>query len=693
MHAVPLVIQYQGHIQELGTAFVGDGFFKFLLVGEQNKVLWHHDTTSLSSGQPAGSLVINVSRGAFSIGLGGSTTQPLNPSIFTNDSLSLRVWFGVSRDRIERLIPDRPISAVAFAIQAQNAVRAEAAVRVENLGDASVAERHLQPALLSKLDASANGLIQSSNAILSRLNTVSNPLSANISTASNVFTTGLLITSNNILTLLQAAQTSVQVLSNALTAQVVSSNALLRAALDAKKSARVASLLGLLDGVLAGTNLWTGSNHFVGPVVSFDSNNVVYGRFTGRFVGDGSGLTSLPSTSIAGQIPIELIPGLDASWVVSGAFSGDRLAPLDASKIATGVLDPNRIPLLDASKISTGTLNETRLDPLLVRRPELTVASNALSERVTFVNTNLTAGIDLEKANRILALAQALRDLVSGTNTWTGENTFTGVVRATHSANQWFGNFSGNGGALTNVVANQVIGTLGQASLPSDRIAGIIPTNNIPPLDGAMLTSGTVPDDRISTQLARTPVMLSLFRGLDERVTTLSNRIEAPNQAAAPFVSSDPADSSLLAKGLQLFLTIPAPGWVAGTSANAPSARYNHSAVWTGSEFIVWGGNFSAQQYSDSGARYKPDVDTWQNLSPLDAPSARSGHSAVWTGTEMIVWGGFATNAALGTGGRYNPSTGKWAPVSSVNAPSAREGHIAVWTGSRMVVWGGDDGN
>ena len=61
-------------------------------------------------------------------------------------------------------------------------------------------------------------------------------------------------------------------------------------------------------------------------------------------------------------------------------------------------------------------------------------------------------------------------------------------------------------------------------------------------------------------------------------------------------------------------------------------------------------------------------------------PDARGGHTAVWTGTEMIVWGG-STNMALNTGGRYNPSTDSWISTSTTNAPTARTAHTAVWTG------------
>jgi hypothetical protein len=37
--------------------------------------------------------------------------------------------------------------------------------------------------------------------------------------------------------------------------------------------------------------------------------------------------------------------------------------------------------------------------------------------------------------------------------------------------------------------------------------------------------------------------------------------------------------------------------------------------------------------------------DTWDPTSLINAPTARLDHTAVWTGSEMIVWGGFNTTA------------------------------------------------
>ena len=57
-----------------------------------------------------------------------------------------------------------------------------------------------------------------------------------------------------------------------------------------------------------------------------------------------------------------------------------------------------------------------------------------------------------------------------------------------------------------------------------------------------------------------------------------------------------------------------------------------------------------------------------------NAPDCPRSHTAVWTGSEMIVWGGGVAAATyLNTGGRYNPSTDSWTATSTTNAPDARD--------------------
>jgi len=128
--------------------------------------------------------------------------------------------------------------------------------------------------------------------------------------------------------------------------------------------------------------------------------------------------------------------------------------------------------------------------------------------------------------------------------------------------------------------------------------------------------------------------------------------------------------------------------WVrTSTGVNVPSSRSGHTAVWTGTEMIVWGGYYSGGRLN-TGGRYDPATDRWLTTSiGIDVPSARAGHTAVWSGSEMIVWGG---GNFFNTGGRYDPSADRWLPTSiGIDVPSARAGHTAVWSGSEMIVWGG----
>jgi N-acetylneuraminic acid mutarotase len=127
--------------------------------------------------------------------------------------------------------------------------------------------------------------------------------------------------------------------------------------------------------------------------------------------------------------------------------------------------------------------------------------------------------------------------------------------------------------------------------------------------------------------------------------------------------------------------------WYTTSVANAPGGRYGHTAIWTGSEMIIWGGG-----QDNTGGRYNPSSDTWIGMAAGNAPSARKGHTSVWTGTEMIVWGGQGA-AIFNNGAAFSPATGTWQAISASEAPAARTGHTAVWTGSQMIVWGGWDGN
>ena len=82
---------------------------------------------------------------------------------------------------------------------------------------------------------------------------------------------------------------------------------------------------------------------------------------------------------------------------------------------------------------------------------------------------------------------------------------------------------------------------------------------------------------------------------------------------------------------------------------------------------IVWGG-FGAG-VTNTGARYDPGTDGWApTLVGAGVPSARARHTAVWTDSGMIVWGGSSFPTVVNTGARYDPATDGWTPRPRVSA-------------------------
>lgn len=126
------------------------------------------------------------------------------------------------------------------------------------------------------------------------------------------------------------------------------------------------------------------------------------------------------------------------------------------------------------------------------------------------------------------------------------------------------------------------------------------------------------------------------------------------------------------------------------------AARADHSGVWTGTEFVVWGG-FSGNKVDGGtfadGAAYDPAAGTWRTLAPSPlGPRAR--HAAVWTGTEMVVWGGAAEKFGVGgllDGAAYDPASDRWRPIAPAPEGFDRSHARAVMFDGLAVFAGGSD--
>jgi hypothetical protein len=119
------------------------------------------------------------------------------------------------------------------------------------------------------------------------------------------------------------------------------------------------------------------------------------------------------------------------------------------------------------------------------------------------------------------------------------------------------------------------------------------------------------------------------------------------------------------------------------------------SAVWTGSTWIVFGGQAcNSSAYVNAGAAYDPAANVWTPLPAEGAPSARGNHGAVWDGSEMIVWGGLDDSGAqLADGAAYDPLARRWRPITAQLGSVPTSGFTTVGIPEGMLTWGGNAGD
>jgi N-acetylneuraminic acid mutarotase len=282
-----------------------------------------------------------------------------------------------------------------------------------------------------------------------------------------------------------------------------------------------------------------------------------------------------------------------------------------------------------------------------------------------------------------------------GGTPYTGTGYFKFAILDGASAVQW-SNASMSGGepnaavslAVSNGLFNVLLGDSSlpnMAALPASAFSGTERTLRVWfSSDGSAFTQ--LSPDR---QIAAVPYALQAeeAKNADTVDGQHASELGLPSGAIVLGVAND---SRLTAAGLAPLLPWPID-WGVITTDGAPLGRAHHTAVWTGSEMLIWGGSDGSSFQLNTGGRYDPATDTWTAITTSGAPSGRENHTAVWTGSEMLVWGGQSGPGLVSTGGRYDPATDTWTAITTSGAPTGRRYHTAVWTGSEMLVWGGSD--
>jgi hypothetical protein len=367
-----------------------------------------------------------------------------------------------------------------------------------------------------------------------------------------------------------------------------------------------------------------------GAIVRRDSNgNFAAGTISGAgFVGSGSGLTGLNAANLVGTA--------SSAASFTGALAGDVTGTQQATVVAAvgGVSAAN---LASAAAAATAATAANTPGAIVKRDSSGNFNAGTVAGAFAGDGSGLT-GLNAANLTGTVPDGRLSANVATGAtaaNAATAANTAGAIVKRDSNGNFTAGTvsgaFNGDGSSLTNLSAANLSG-----ALPSAVAASSIPS-------GVMVVSA----------LAQ--------------------------------------DASLISQGYQFVMTASAPAWVNGTSTGCLTARSGHTALWDGQEMVIWGGNISSATptFVNSGGMYRPDLDQWTPVSTVSPPSPRAGHTAVWTGTQMIVWGGFDSSGSLNTGGRFVPSSQTWSAASTANVPAPRSGHAAVWTGTAMLIWGG----
>ncbi len=121
------------------------------------------------------------------------------------------------------------------------------------------------------------------------------------------------------------------------------------------------------------------------------------------------------------------------------------------------------------------------------------------------------------------------------------------------------------------------------------------------------------------------------------------------------------------------------------------SPRNLAASVWTGKEWIVWGGTNGAQEFGD-GAAYDLAGGGWRRIAPSPLSPRRFRGGGVWTGNELLLTAGstggepYGGNGemALADGAAYDPITDAWRSIA--DGP-AHPGFVPIWTGTHMLLF------
>ena len=631
---VPQIIQYESRIAVGTDPYNGIGHFKFAFV-DPNKAItyWSNDGSSVNAWEPEKYVSLPVTGGLYSISLGDlslTNMVPISPTVFTNSAVNIRVWFSNGQTPFQLVFPDQQFISVGYAMTAANV--ADGSVTAAQIANGAV--------ISSKIASGAVGASQMA------------PNAA----AQNLTASGGLVISDQ-------------------------DNALNLTAAGFQKIGKI-----LADGDRWVTNVayspnpkahhsavWTGNEMIVwggyDNYSHYDRTGALY-DFRSDMWTSISAVNSPTSGALFSGYSVAIWTGQDVLVRGDGLnWKSYNKTKNTWSNIATSNAPPESSY---ATYTWTGTelivicqgKGSRRYDPVNNQWKNLSITNGPTGHAAVWTGSELIVWGGIVSPLSYGGIYNPRTD------TWKAITRKNAPSMRSNSQAVWTGN------------AMIVWGGQTTSNSYGDNTGGIYyPANDT----WKPMSTLNAPTGRRQFTSCWTGKEFIVFGG-----------VERPNNMTiTPFIALnnggkyDPITDT----------------WTSIDSG--PFEPFiGYSSIWTGVEFVFFGGGafdsrmgsvnpiISQSNYRNSGVCYNPNTGNWRYLNC--APVGRIGHSAVWTGSEYIIFGGatnandsLAGSALLRDGAKFNPKKGTWVPISTLNAPSRRKNHQAIWTGKEMIVWGG----
>ena len=397
------------------------------------------------------------------------------------------------------------------------------------------------------------------------------------------------------------------------------------------------------------------------------------------FTGDGSALTGIVvnAANVTGTF--------DASRIVDGSISGAKFATntIGAAQIASGAvtaakLGPDAALALAAAAGGVGNggviVSSNKVDAVLHNMGYVNIGKASFDgPKWTIRATKDTPNAPVSRINSV-----GSSDHRAAATIWTGSKWIM------YSGDSIVGGYATDGGIFDPALNSWTPISLVGAPVARNEInfiwtgtRGIFWGGH----DGAPLAAGALYDPASNTWSPMSTTNQPAARNRHRSVWT----------GTEMFVWGGEINNNINAQYADGKLYNPATDTWRNVAAAPIAGRRDFNCFWTGSEVLIWGGVAASTRMND-GAFYNPASNTWRLMSSVNAPTPREAGMGVFTGREFIVWGGNSTTSlANSDGGRYDVAGDTWIPFFTPNIRFFFEG-AAFWNGSKVYFVQGQDG-